>query len=79
LSRARSRRAPVDAEKRVDAIFAQVKAAADKTRDANETARKAGITFALSFAPNAEALDGSDGVDAPRRHRCAKVEVLNTT
>jgi hypothetical protein len=23
--------------------------------------------------------NGSDGVDAPRRHRCAKVEVLNTT
>jgi hypothetical protein len=21
----------------------------------------------------------ADGVDAPRRHRCAKVEVLNTT
>ena len=25
-----------------------------------------------------ERFFGSDGVDAPRRHRCAKVEVLNT-
>jgi hypothetical protein len=24
-------------------------------------------------------LRTGDGVDAPRRHRCAKVEVLNTT
>ena len=40
--------APADAEKRVDSIFAQVKAAADKIRDANETARKAGIILALS-------------------------------
>jgi len=48
--------APPDAEKRVDAIFAQVKGAADKIRDANETARKAGITLALSIAPNADPL-----------------------
>jgi len=25
------------------------------------------------------AFDKADGVDAPRRHRCAKVEVLITT
>ena len=48
--------APADAEKRVDSIFAQVKAAADKIRDANETARKAGIILALSLAPNADPL-----------------------
>jgi hypothetical protein len=42
-----------DADKRVDAIFAQVKAAADKIRDANDAARKAGIVLALSVAPNA--------------------------
>ena len=42
-----------DADKRVDAVFAQVKAAADKLRDANDTARKAGIVLALSLAPNA--------------------------
>ena len=53
---ARASLAQSDAEKRVDAIFAQVKAAADKIRDANETARKAGIILALSLAPNAEPL-----------------------
>jgi nucleoid DNA-binding protein len=42
-----------DAEKRVDGVFAQVKAAADKIRDANDTARKAGVVLALSLAPNA--------------------------
>jgi nucleoid DNA-binding protein len=42
-----------DAEKRVDGVFAQVKAAADKVRDANDAARKAGIVLALSLAPNA--------------------------
>jgi hypothetical protein len=42
-----------DAEKRVDGVFAQVKAAADKIRDANDAARKAGIVLALSLAPNA--------------------------
>jgi nucleoid DNA-binding protein len=52
----RSGLAAADAEKRVDSIFAQVKAAADKTRDANETARKAGIILALSLAPNADPL-----------------------
>jgi nucleoid DNA-binding protein len=50
-----------DADKRVDAIFAQVKTAADKIRDANETARKAGLILALSLAPNAEPL--GRGVD----------------
>ena len=50
-----------DADKRVDAIFASVKTAADKIRDANETARKAGINLALSLAPNAELL--GRGVD----------------
>ena len=43
----------IDADKQVDAVFAQVKAAADKLRDANDTARKAGIVLALSLAPNA--------------------------
>jgi len=57
--------APADAEKRVDAIFVQVKAAVDKTRDANETARKVGLILALSLAPNAEPL--GHGVEkAPR-------------
>ena len=42
-----------DADKRVDAIFASVKAAADKIRDANDAARKAGIVLALGLAPNA--------------------------
>jgi hypothetical protein len=50
-----------DADRRVDSIFAQVKAAADKIRDANETARKAGVILALSVAPNAEPL--GHGVD----------------
>jgi nucleoid DNA-binding protein len=48
--------APADAAKRVDAIFAQVKAATDKIRDANEAARKSGITLALTIAPNADPL-----------------------
>jgi hypothetical protein len=50
-----------EAEKRVDGVFAQVKAASDKIRDANETARKAGIVLALSLAPNGESL--GQGVD----------------
>jgi len=62
--------APADAEKRVDAIFVQVKAAADKMRDANETARKAGIMLALSVAPNADALGHGDD-KAPRSDRSA--------
>jgi len=56
---------PADAEKRVDAIFVQVKAAVDKTRDANETARKVGVILALSLAPNAEPL-GHGVAKAPR-------------
>ena len=56
---------PADADKRVDAIFVQVKAAVDKTRDANETARKVGIILALSLAPNAEPL-GHGVAKAPR-------------
>jgi hypothetical protein len=54
-----------DADRRVDAIFAQVKVAADKIRDANETARKAGVILALSLAPNAEPL--GRGVDKAAR------------
>lgn len=54
-----------EAERRVDAIFAQVRTAADKVREATETARKAGITLGLSVAPNAE-LIGS-GVDSTPR------------
>ena len=42
-----------DAENRVDGVFAQVKAAADKLRNANDAARKAGIGLALKLAPNA--------------------------
>ena len=49
---ARAGLSQADSEKRVEAIFVQVKAAADKIRDANEAARKAGITIALSVAPN---------------------------
>jgi len=45
-----------------------VKAAADKIRDANETARKAGIMLALSVAPNADAFGHSDD-KAPRSDR----------
>ena len=56
---------PADVDKRVDAIFVQVKAAVDKTRDANETARKVGIILALSLAPNAEPL-GHGVAKAPR-------------
>jgi nucleoid DNA-binding protein len=41
-----------DAEKRVEAIFAQVKTAAAKAREATETARKVGIIVALSVVPN---------------------------
>ncbi len=50
---ARSGLQQTDAEKRVDGVFAQVKAAADKIRDANDAARKAGIVLALNLAPNA--------------------------
>ena len=53
---ARAGLAPADAERRVDGIFAQVKAGADKIRDANEAARKAGLVFALSIAPDDKAL-----------------------
>jgi nucleoid DNA-binding protein len=49
-----------DAEKRVDGVFAQVKAAADKIRDANDTARKAGIVLALTLAPNASLAPNSE-------------------
>ena len=52
--------APADAEKRVDAIFAQAKTAVDRIRDANEAARKAGLTLALSVGPNANALGYND-------------------
>ena len=38
-----------DAERRVDGVFAQVKAAADKVRDANDAARKVGIVLALKL------------------------------
>ena len=54
-----------DAEKRVDAIFVKVKSAADKVRDATETARKAGIILGLSVAPNAEPI--GSGVDSMPR------------
>ena len=39
-----------DAEKRVDAISAQIKTSAEKERAATETARKAGILFAFLTA-----------------------------
>ena len=42
-----------DAQNRVDGVFAQVKAAANKVRNANDAARKAGIVLALKLAPNA--------------------------
>ena len=60
--------APADAEKRVDGIFAQVKTAEDKIRDANEAARKTGLTLALSVAPNADPLRYSDD-KTPRSDR----------
>jgi hypothetical protein len=60
--------APADAEKRVDAIFAQAKTAADKIRDANEAARKAGLTLALSVGANANPLGYSDD-KTPRSDR----------
>jgi len=65
---ARAGLAPADAERRVDGIFAQVKAAADKIRDANEAARKAGLTLALSVGPNASPLGYSDD-KTPRSDR----------
>jgi len=45
--------APADAEKR-STRFRSSEGAVDKTRDANETARKVGLILALSLAPNAE-------------------------
>jgi hypothetical protein len=42
----------VEAEKRVDAILAQVKAAVDKVREATGTARRAGIALSLSVVTN---------------------------
>ena len=53
---ARTSLSQADAEKRVDAIFALVKTAAEKAREATETARKAGIILALSVAPNADPI-----------------------
>ena len=47
---ARTGLAQTDAEKRVDAISAQMKAEADKAREATETARKAGIILAFLTA-----------------------------
>jgi nucleoid DNA-binding protein len=44
-----------DAEKRVDGVFTQVKSAADKVRDANDAARKAGLVVVFALAPNAAA------------------------
>lgn len=35
--------------------------------------------FGLASRPTVEIGNRGDGVDAPRRHRCAKVEVLNPT
>jgi nucleoid DNA-binding protein len=58
---ARTSLSQADAEKRVDAIFALVKTAADKMREATETARKAGIILALSVAPGADPI--GSGVD----------------
>ena len=49
-----------DAENRVDGVFAQVKSAADKVRNANDAARKAGIALALKLAPNAPNAPGAD-------------------
>ena len=62
---ARAGLSQADAERRVDAILAQAKAAADKAREASETARKAGIILALRVAPNAEPIDS--GVDNAAR------------
>jgi hypothetical protein len=62
---ARTGLAQTDAEKRVDSIFAQVKASADKLRDANETARKSGIPLALSIASNVDPL--ASGVEKASR------------
>jgi hypothetical protein len=45
-------------------VFAQVRAAADKVRDANEAARKAGIVLALTLAPNAPGAEShAQGVE----------------
>jgi hypothetical protein len=62
---ARAGLSQADAERRVDAILAQAKAAADKAREASETARKAGIILALRVAPNAEPINF--GVDNAAR------------
>ena len=62
---ARAGLSQADAERRVDAILAQAKAAADRAREASETARKAGIILALRVAPNAEPIDS--GVDNAAR------------
>ena len=41
------------------------------------------VRSTVAFRGNADLTTGQspiyDGVDAPRRHRCAKVEVLSTT
>jgi nucleoid DNA-binding protein len=68
---ARTSLSQADAEKRVDAIFAQVKTAAEKARDATETARKAGIILALSVAPNADPI--GSGVDNLTRGNASAV------
>ena len=58
---ARTSLSQANAERRVDAIFALVKTAADKVREATETARNAGITLALSVVPGADPI--GSGVD----------------
>jgi hypothetical protein len=57
---ARTSLSQADAEKRADAVFAQVRAATDKMRDANEAARKAGIILALNVMPG----PGAEPIDA---------------
>jgi nucleoid DNA-binding protein len=53
---ARTSLSQAEAEKRVDAILAQARTAADRMRDATEAARKAGLLLALSVAAHEEPI-----------------------
>lgn len=61
---ARSGLSQADAERRVDAILAQARMAADRMRDASESARKAGLLLPLSVAAGAEST--GSGVESAR-------------
>ena len=78
---ARTGLSQADAEKRVDALSAQMKTSADKTRAATETARKAGVL--LAFLTAATMVLGAAaawwGAGMGGRHRDEKFDASHLT